>query len=66
MHLPTRLDASLGQSFEQVVPVDVIDEDVLLAVAAVHDVVDRARLLREAFGVRRIPPLSRLAVVSKC
>jgi hypothetical protein len=45
MDLPIRLLASLGQRLKQVLAVHIIDEDVLLAVATIHHVVDRARIL---------------------
>jgi hypothetical protein len=40
MYLPTSLLAGLGQGFEEVVPVNVIQKDVLTPVSATHDMVD--------------------------
>jgi len=45
MHLPLRLLAGLCQRCQQSLPVLIIGEDGLLPIAAVHDVVERPRVL---------------------
>src|SRR5262245_38673346 len=44
-YLPTGLAAHLAQRFQETLPVEVILENRLSAVTAVHDMVDRARIL---------------------
>src|ERR1039458_1857633 len=45
MDLPAGLLASLGQGFEEVLAIDIINKNVLPAVAPVYGVVDGARIL---------------------
>ena len=41
MHLPAGFLAGFGQGLEEIVPVNVIQEDILTPVSTTHDVVDR-------------------------
>ena len=45
MNLPTGLDAGLTQRSQEALAVSVILENGFAAVAAIHDVIDRARIL---------------------
>jgi hypothetical protein len=42
MHLPTRFLARLGQRFQEILAVNIIEVDVLPPVAAAHDVIHRS------------------------
>jgi len=44
VHLPPGFLAPLGQSFEKVLPINVINENVLPPIPSVHDVVNCARI----------------------
>ena len=45
MHLPISLLTSFGKRLEKIVPVDIINEYVLLPVAAIHDMIDGSWIL---------------------
>jgi hypothetical protein len=50
MNLPICLQAGFGQSFDEIVTVDIIQKDILALVSAAHDVVDRTGILNAEFA----------------
>ncbi len=50
MYLPAGFYAGLGQGFDEVVPVHVVEEDVIPLVATTHDMVNRAGILESQFA----------------
>ena len=50
MNLPAGFLASLGQGFQKILPVDVVQKNVLAAVAAAHDVVNSAWVFHPDFA----------------
>jgi len=45
MDLPAGLLASLGEGLEEIVPIHVVEIDLLAAIPTAHDMVDRAGIL---------------------
>jgi len=52
MNLPVGLLARFGQGLDKVVPIHVIQEDVLTLVSTAHDVINRAGVLHSDFARR--------------
>jgi hypothetical protein len=44
VNLPARFSARLGQSFDEILPVHIIKENVLASIAATHHMTDRPRI----------------------
>jgi hypothetical protein len=59
MHLPAGLLAGLGQGLDEVVPVHVIQEDVLPRAAAAHDGIPGSRILNSKLA-RQLESIERL------
>src|SRR5439155_7992323 len=57
MHLPACLLARLSQSFQKVLPIHIIDENLLASIISAHDMVNRAGIFNaQLAGHRRILP----------
>ena len=66
MDLPTGLFTGLGQGFEKSVAIPVVPENFVTAVAAIHDMVDRAGVLNSQFprhGVEDGSPTGFVSIV---
>lgn len=50
MNLPGGLTARLSQGFEEILPVDVVEEDVIALVPPAHHVIHRARVFYSKFA----------------
>jgi hypothetical protein len=55
MHLPAGFLAGFGQGLEEIVPVNIIQEDILTPVSTTHDVVHRTRVFNAQLARHGLP-----------
>jgi hypothetical protein len=64
VHLPTSLLTSFSQRADEALSILIIPEDRLAAVAAVHEVIDRSRMLHPQLPCHARSLLPRIAIVN--